>query len=259
MGRHYFRIWCKMTSLVNIILKRIKYLFRYRSYFPTEYYLIHEKNLIYIPIPKVACTSIKLGISNTEEVDYSKYMTIHSQTSQYCTYRPYKNLYKYKCFTFVRNPFSRIVSCYNDKVIKPIQHNKKYYFDSLYNKFIIRLIGNKSLYPKISFEEFVEIVTKIPDFISDGHFRSQTSIIFNSISPKIDYIGKFESIDDDWFRLASIYNLGSISKHNKSNSDDWENFFTNKEILLKVGKRYMNDIIIFGYIDSFKKLLRKFD
>lgn len=66
--------------------------------------MVFEKyKAIYFPIPKVACSSIKVFLTDFAEFsldDLDKF----------------KNYFK---FAFVRNPWDRLVSCYINKVAEP--------------------------------------------------------------------------------------------------------------------------------------------
>ena len=126
---------------LSTILKRGKNLLLHGAYIPTEYFVFDERRIVYISIPKVACTSIKLAIEGgNEQITTSDegVMSVHRKLASRCTYSLNSRIADYTIFAFVRNPFDRLVSCYEDKVRKPVQHNGQYYFSSAYNRIFLR-------------------------------------------------------------------------------------------------------------------------
>lgn len=89
-------------------------------------------------------------------------------------------------FTFVRNPFSRTLSCYLDR----IQDHKSRPYRELMN-----FIGQKPGYSP-SFEEFIDAICAQTQFQQNNHWRSQYSDTLAEHIP-YDFIGKQESFDED--------------------------------------------------------------
>lgn len=236
--------------MLNALLLRSKNLLIHHSYIPTEYLILDEKKLIYIPIPKVACTSIKLALFSEPENgtrDYKQYMEIHSLSGKSSFYTLTKQQKKYYIFAFVRNPLDRLVSCYEDKVRSETQHNGKYFFNTNYNNvFIKRMYGDK-FRKEMTFDEFVGLVSKIPDAFSDGHFKSQASMLYRRGIKNPDYIGKFENLANDWQVLRKQYDCGFIEESNSTKHDNWKQYYTNPKTTELAIKRYMSDITKFGY------------
>ncbi len=74
-------------------------------------------------------------------------------------------------FTFVRNPFDRLYSCYMGKY-----HTAYGKGTDFYGEFDYYLLGY--LKRDKGFENFVDKIFKIPDAWSDRHFKSQYFLIF---------------------------------------------------------------------------------
>ena len=47
--------------MINQLFTRAKKIILHGSYIPTEYYISEEKEFVYIPIAKVACTTLKIA------------------------------------------------------------------------------------------------------------------------------------------------------------------------------------------------------
>ncbi len=244
------------VNYFSIIKQTTKNIYKYRNYDldPLEYIILPNERLIYLVISKSACTSIKITLGKKYNI-FSKSengLDIHSNPNWIRKFRQINKEFKdYYKFTFVRNPFERLVSCYNDKVIyeEKNKEKKKYYFKDY--PYLIK--------PNISFQEFIDIIIKIPDFLSDRHFRSQSSSIFSNKRININFIGKVENIKKDWENISKKFNFDSKIVHeNKSLFNKKENYYFqyyNKIIAQKVYKRYKKDIKHFNYEKEYLQLL----
>ena len=242
--------------MINTAISRIRNLIKYGSYVPTDFYTFENKKLVYLSIPKVACTSIKIATmaSNENDNNYDSYMNIHSVAERFHHASLSKTQEAYFKFAFVRNPFDRLISCYEDKVKKPAQHNGKYFFDTGYNNKIINGLFRDKFSPEMTFPEFIRQISKIPDWLSDGHFRSQHSMLYKNGKLNVDYVGKFETLTDDWKPIAEKFNFPDLSMKNASTRRDYSDYYTSNEIIEQVMTRYHDDIVSFNYIDNYDKI-----
>ena len=210
--------------MIKTFLTRTTNLVLHGEYIPNEFFIIDSHKVIYISIPKVACTSIKIALMGnglSDSSSHGAYMNVHAATSRYMSRTIGRHQQGYFKFAFVRSPFDRLVSCYKDKIRTKLQHNGRYHFDTRYNTVLIyRLFGGK-FHNDMSFEEFVGLVTRIPDFLSDGHFKSQYSMLYRKGSKIPDYIGKFENLAADWKHIADRYGFPELQVKNRTMGDDW--------------------------------------
>ena len=229
----------RLRKLARLALNLILY----RCYAPNEYVVLEDRNLIYLVNSKVACSSIKKAFISEEVKDDSD-GKIHELL-------PFKTVLKLDlpnienyAFTFVRNPFDRVVSCYVDKFLKEKERERAFnYFDG----YMLGYLSNID-----SFEDFVKKIVKIPNFLRDRHFKSQWSLISSS-KIKINYIGRFENINDDFDHIKNKYSLYDLPHFNKSNAKDWRSFYT-KESAKLVYDAYKDDFVNLDYNGDYKEL-----
>lgn len=244
--------------MLNTLLNRAINILVHGYYIPVDYYVVDEKKLVYISIPKVACTSIKNAILTTPDPmsQHSDAMDIHHRAERFHRFRLTAEQQKYFKFAFVRSPFDRLVSCYEDKVRRPVQHTGRYYFATRYNTVLLQRLFGGQFHPNMTFGEFVKLVHRIPDRFADGHFRSQYSMLFKNGRPLADFVGKFESLDSDWDRLTATFGFPSLSKRNATARQSWREYYKSPELVELVADRFKDDIREFGYDSDYADLLR---
>lgn len=150
-------------------------------------------------------------------------------------------------FTFVRNPYNRILSTYLDKLKFQANKSDKYKFNGILNE-----VKKEEL----SFEDFVKIICITPDYLLDEHIQPYNYIIKeNKKNP--DFVGKLENFKDDWNLISKLANLSSSNKLEIKN-DNRKSYNLNKyytqELLDLVYKRYKDDFISFGYEKELHKI-----
>ena len=152
----------------------------------------------------------------------------------------------YLLFAFVRNPFSKLVSFFEDegKFVK----NSKYAIRDL-NYW---LITDK-------FEEFVYKVCSIPDIYSERHFVSQNIFLYDDEGRKLfTYLGRFENLVEDYEHIKKSFNLLDLphfQKRKVKKKEDYKNYYT-VELAKLVYKRYKKDVHLLGYYQNYLELLK---
>lgn len=184
---------------------------------------------IFIHIPKNAGLSIcytlfgNTGGSHRKIMDYKK---IFSPST-------FKKYYK---FTFVRNPWDRLVSTYFFLKKGGLTEKDKIWADL-----------NISTYS--CFEDFVNNWLNEDNISKSLHFQHQYVFLEdeNGNLP-IDFIGRFENIEKDFLIISE--KLGIDRELKKSNSSerniDYRSYY-NDETRRKVLKVYKKDICLFNY------------
>ena len=105
-----------------------------------------------------------------------------------------------KSFTFVRNPYSRVVAVYYDKFVNYLDAPGQRALFARYER----------LRPDMRLAEFVDwlMTDEGNDQRADPHFRSQHYFVLDATgAPAVDYLGKFESVEEDVAELQDLLGL----------------------------------------------------
>ena len=213
-----------------------------------EYLVSNEKQCAYLVMSKVACSAIKASFFEQEfEDNYSVHNKVREkQGKRYKRVEPGEE--DYFSFTFVRNPFDRLVSCYVSKYQTDITKYKK-----TKNDFEHYLCGYLS--QDEGFETFIEKIAKIPVLLMDKHFIPQSKVIYTSNGDsRVDYIGRFETLEQDFLPIQKEYGLKPLKVFNATNKKDWKEYY-NEHTAKLAYKIYKEDIKRFGYEDAYKELM----
>ena len=154
----------------------------------------------------------------------------------------------YSVFTFVRNPFSRFVSLFQH--LYSYQNGQYHVWNKEMCNFWVHEVS--------SFSELVYKTSKLADCHLEPHAFPQhlSTDSFQASGGKIDFIGKFETLQQDFEPIRQKFNLLSLEHQNKSKSEheDWRDYYTPKTAKL-IYQRYRKDFEMFGYEDEYSKLL----
>lgn len=134
----------------------------------------------------------------------------------------YQNYFK---FTFVRNPWLRTYSWYQNAIRDPI-HQKNYRID-----------------PSLSFEQFVS------QFIGTGFLRPQTYWLKNfEGNIAMDFVGKFENLQQDFAQVCEKLDMNCVQLPHKiaGSKADPRREFTTRSIDL-IADFYREEIQLFDY------------
>ena len=152
----------------------------------------------------------------------------------------------YFVFTFVRNPLSRVYSCYKNKVKNPKRADKK------------DIHCNSEFYYDMDFAAFVDTIVKLPDDILDRHLRSQSWFLCDDQGLLPDFIGKLENFNADWDIVSDRYGLPKPIHWNKTGTSGKITDICTRASLEKLIQRYADDIRLFGYQDAVDDMLKEY-
>lgn len=208
----------------------------------------HRYRFVYVPIPKVATTSMKAFLAPCFDVVDTDKPHLSLEES-FITLPEYDSLSEYFSFTIARDPYDRIESAYRDKIVK---HSAKFGFVHpgflRYN----RLSGIKLFTPTMSFPRFVAVIRRIPDFMSDEHFRSQTAMLpTRKHKPLLDYIGDFGKIDESVAHISERIGISGSSFPYRNRTEAQAVSIEQPEIppdtQRSIRARYVRDFDMLGY------------
>jgi hypothetical protein len=220
----------------------------------------NARRFVYVATPKVASSSIKWALLpllqeadlTPEEIAaqpqfphihrYLRRVDVHLARDQFERRRRRGAYADYFCFSFVRNPWDRLVSCYLSKVAGPGPHPVR-----------MRLGGRTGAFARgMPFAEFVRIVCDTPDERSNVHLASQTSILCDAAGALLpDFVGRFENLAADFAavarRIAPEREL-PLPARNPSGTGgrDYRAYYSDADAA-RVGQRYARDAALFGY------------
>ena len=191
----------------------------------------HEYKCIFFHIPKTGGMAVAEGIFNGKIIGDHRGVEIYKRLFK-------KKFYSYFKFSFVRNPWSRLLSAYNFLIDGGLHESDQKWAEQNIMKFK-------------NFEDFVLNWVNPKNVQLGIHFIPQYQFIIDIYGKQsVDYIGKQESLNEDFKKICSILeisnaNLNYINTGKKI--DDYRVFYTKKtqDIVRKV---YKKDIKLFNYI-----------
>lgn len=206
---------------------------------------------VYVEVPKVACSSLKMAFAGLLGVDLDASEGDPHQANfpdAAVSTDPGGYLFPgFFAFAFVRNPWSRLVSCYRDKILGEVPG---------FTNFTLRpgvadcLARFEQFTASMSFEAFVEAVTGITDADADPHFRSQHTFVTNAEGGiALDFVGRFERLHDDFEQVARQIGLPAVAlPHLQAvvRPATYAGFYT-RATRDMVARRFAKDIELFGY------------
>ncbi len=237
----FWQIW--------FLYQNIRHILSDTTEFPPRFMCDLSQKVAYLSVPKAACTSITVSIMKREDIpdDYSAF-----RIRRPLTYERPPSGEKWFIFTFVRNPFARLVSCYESKFHTDKEKNssakERGYFD--FDEYL-----HGYLKADRGFSYFINQIIKIPWRLDNPHFCSQYQrIVWKDGKPMADFIGKFENLEADYEPIRAKYGFSPLKIYNKSGHGDWRDYYTT-DLAKKVYKKYKKDVQYFGYEDEYRDLL----
>ena len=195
----------------------------------------HKYRCIFIHIPRTAGTSIEYTLIGND------WWQINPQTKHIFS-QTAKNLYKdywddYFKFSIVRNPWDRLISMTR--------------YSNFYNLHIKNQLIDLSHY--VQNFPYCEIDSRSLSSFEDINFTTPNSLYQNILSPDIDFVVKFENLEDDMLFVfdqikfpGKLQNINCKTGNNEYKKLHYSNYYTNesKDIVFNI---YKNDIKKFSF------------
>ena len=210
-----------------------------------------EKKFIWFKNAKTAGTSMYRGIMINEIYDLVGYKENPEEFLLWWDSLTDEKLDDYFKFTFVRNPFDRLVSAFNHIVMENLL---KLHMGQE------RELNYVQLY--MLFNLFVQRGLQTYDINKDSvHWMTQYGHVAMDGYQYVDFVGKYENLESDWRHVAKKIGVSeelpyigasSTAKESSETREVYQNlhyskFYRNQEIIDIVSKFYKKDIDIFGY------------
>ena len=224
-----------------------------------HFILFRDIPLMYGRVPKVANSSIKAtlckllslrpdgGIKTTSDRFWRD--NTHGETQLITPLQARRLRTSHFSFSFVRNPFDRLVAAYNNKILE---------IDDV--PLPMKRMG---LHHGMSFASFIQTVCNADPLMMDNHVRPQAEMLTtsNKLVPK--FVGRMEHINDHWRRLRGrmqlegLPTLGSLPMKNvrREGRSDIRDLFSSSALIDQVLERYSQDFKRFYGMYSIDSLL----
>lgn len=262
-------------------------IYELRSFGPasSSIVIIHSLKLIYIPVFKCATTTLMHLISHLSpnplvmlhfntpflqtalhDMAYWPNYTIYNQPNELV--QRYMDDAEYMKFAFVRNPYTRLLSAYNDKILDAPRFDYEQQMHTLY-RHNETLLNHHLLHPP-TFPQFIKAVydiltqprTKTSDVAKEGayedntsrrdvHWRPQWELLHSDLI-HVDFVGRFETLDDDlnvvlgWVYRFTDRRWGG-GKLNRARTNRRRNMVWDRDMRSMVETMYQRDFQLLGY------------
>ena len=196
----------------------------------------YELGLFYNRVPKASNSTVVLNLVRlklAEEISSKQAKGIFRKPSSLSIreVEKFETLFK---FTFVRDPFSRILSAYLDKIDRCLNKNTEYSGEFISFKDFLNSLKNGKLY-------------------SNLHWAPQTSILLIPLED-FDFIGKFEKLNEDLAFVMSKVKGQTLIESDFSKegppstkaSDKIKKYY-DAECVELIQKMYSKDFELLGY------------
>lgn len=196
-----------------------------------------QHKLFYIRIPKAASTSISsqmLALINPK----TKHELLSPTQLNFITDAWLKTeineVNQHIGFTVVRNPLERLVSVYKDIFLNTDE-----------KPFIYQNYLGGILPKNLSFDEFVNRISRIPDRLKDQHFKPQHLFVRPYLKKGIDV--KIFKLEKPELIMEFMAGYGMDFPHiNKSSSTDYMDLYSTKTLKI-VQNMYVHDFKLYDY------------
>ena len=226
---------------------------------PHHFIRIKTCKLLYGRVPKAANSSIKAALcrllserppkgTKTTSDKFWQHET-NNETELITLRKARKYRHSHFSFSFVRNPFDRLIAAYNNKVIEIEQPPLP--------------MQNMGIHHNMSFESFLDILIDTPIQRYDVHVLPQSHLLClgRQVIPK--FVGRVEQIDEHWDILRNIllregiHVMESLPQKNvrRSEKNSLKEYFHNDSLISKALKLYGDDVNLFYNDTSIDNLI----
>jgi len=208
-----------------------------------------DSKCIFVHIPKTAGTSIEKMIQGER---YIKGWSSHQKIYEYQNDNKFNQYFK---FSFVRNPYERILSVFNYYKHKGNNKELIYQPKKILNYFYKKMTTNKIFDIDISkrmphaFDKFCELHIKEKlDFYGRNALDTQISFLKINNNIEVDFIGRFEQLEKDIAYIKNYLGIkASLGHQRKTKSRLHYSSFYNEFSKKIIKEAYGEEIELFKY------------
>ena len=225
-----------------------------------HFILFRDIPLMYARVPKVANSSIKASLCRLLNEDpegdikttadrFWKHHT-HGETKLITPQQALRLRSTHFSFSFVRNPFDRLVAAYNNKILEIDE--------------VPRPMRRMGLRHNMPFPQFIDTICRSNPDELDNHVRPQSDMLLahGILVPK--FVGRMEHINEHWRRLRrrmkleNLRTLGFLPRKNvrRKGREDILDRFNSTKLIDAVLERYSQDFERFYAAYSVDELLK---
>jgi len=199
----------------------------------------------FICIPKTGSTSVQSALKRfgfKENGQYKKHFTNKE-------YKEFKRTRNYFSFTFVRNPFDRLVSEYHFTGRPWYSKIYKIKYDLTFHNYVKYVVGEGKPFSRHRFESKSNTVPPgrqwAAHMISAG---DKDWSMFQFIADGVDFIGRFENFQEDFNTVCNKIGIPQqkLAHVNATKHKHYTEYY-NDETRQIVAEKYAKDIEYFGY------------
>ncbi|MBX2834528.1 MAG: sulfotransferase family protein [Micavibrio sp.] len=198
----------------------------------------HKYKFIYIGVPKVASRAFMGALIEKGQAKYeSEWFETTADFKRVLAQYP-----DYFKFSIVRNPWARIVSCYNSKIGEGIT----------YSKYVRIMAAYKTLKAGMAFDDFVRwLCTPMgADANADRHWLSQYVLLTHKNGePICDYVGRYENLEEEIKVICGKIGVEPFKlpqRGHLSSTKDYKSYYMDETAAL-IKQRYAKDCELYGY------------
>jgi len=243
----------KQTRNISFVKNNIQHLI-----FRNNFIYVKSYNFIFCYVPKVACTGFKQSFRKLEGLPFVQDNDVHRKDNglNYLQHMSEQeaitllNNPEVLKITFTRNPYSRVLSAYLNKIKNNPEFVKKHKIDKIIRNKINPKLSEAKF---ISFADYVEYLCITKDEFLNEHFTSQTYLTGINDAVKFDFIGQFETFNTDIQqfeqRIGALLSFPSIKQQNRTPTNAsllMQDYYT-EELNLKIAERFQQDFKNFLY------------
>lgn len=211
------------------LLNHRKELAKWKEFVEADATSWNKYNSIFIHIPKCAGISVATGLFGRQQIP------AHLKLVNYRILLPENTFNQSYKFTFVRNPWDRVVSAYEYFLRGGrVAHDMQWAKDVLYRfndfeEFVIEWVNEENIWEK-------------------EHFALQSSFITLNGKMSVDFIGRHEEMESDYEKLRKILGFGgSLPVINKTlDRKPYQAYYTDKTASI-IEQVYAKDISLLNY------------